>query len=48
MDHNFKVYNQLWELGIGGVAMSKDCWYGKVDDKFSINLHDVSFKLMQS
>jgi hypothetical protein len=24
-DHNFKVYNQLWELGIGRVAMSKDC-----------------------
>jgi hypothetical protein len=27
--------------------MSKDCWYGKVDDKVSINLHDVSIKLVQ-
>jgi hypothetical protein len=27
--------------------MSKDCWYGNVDDKVSINLHDVSIKLVQ-
>jgi hypothetical protein len=27
--------------------MSKDCWYGNVDDKVSINLRDAPIKLVQ-